>query len=110
MGDPNASLPTPEPVYYRPMFGSYGLALPRSCVTFMSGAAVERGVPEALGLQRRIHAVSRCRSVTKADLVRNGTLADIRIDPETYEVRVDGEVATCEPARRLPLTQAYYIV
>jgi urease subunit alpha len=110
MGDPNASLPTPEPVYYRPMFGAFGLAQPRSCVTLMSGAAVAGGVPERLGLQRMVHPVSHCRSATKRDLVRNGTLADISIDPETYSVRVDGQVATSEPATRLPLAQAYYIV
>jgi urease subunit alpha len=110
MGDPNASLPTPEPVYYRPMFGAYGAALARTCVTLMSKAAIERGVPQKLGLRRQVHPVSRCRAIGKRDLVRNGTLARISIDPETYQVRVDGEIATCEPARRLPLSQAYYIV
>jgi urease subunit alpha len=110
MGDPNASLPTPEPVYYRPMFGSYGLAQARTCVTLMSQAAVAGGVPERLGLQRKVHAVGKCRGITKRDLVRNGTLAEITIDPETYQVRVDGAVATCEPAHRLPLAQLYYLV
>jgi urease subunit alpha len=110
MGDPNASLPTPEPVYYRPMFGSYGLAQPRTSVTFMSKAAVELGVPERLGLQRQIHAVGKCRAITKHDMVRNSTLANITVDPETYVVKVDGEVATCEPAAKLPLTQSFYFV
>ena len=110
MGDSNASLPTTQPIRYRPMFGACGLALPRTCVTFLSQAAGAHGVAERLGLQRRIHAVANCRSVTKRDMVRNATLADIRVDPETYVVTVDGEVATCEPATRLPLTQAYYIV
>jgi urease subunit alpha len=110
MGDPNASLPTPEPVYYRPMFGSYGLALARTCVTLTSAAAVARGVPDGLGLRRQIHAVSNCRGPTKRDLVRNSTLAEITVDPETYQVRVNGEIATCEPASRLPLAQAYYFV
>ena len=110
MGDPNASLPTPEPVYYRPMFGAYGLAQPRTSVTFMSKAAVELGVPEKLGLQRQIHAVGKCRAISKHDMVRNSTLADITVDPETYVVKVDGEVATCEPAKRLPLAQSYYVV
>ena len=110
MGDPNASLPTPEPVYYRPMFGACGLAQPRTSVTFMSRAAVELGVPERLGLQRQVHAVGKCRTISKRDMVRNATLADISVDPETYVVKVDGEVATCEPAARLPLSQAYYLV
>lgn len=110
MGDPNASLPTPEPVYYRPMFGAFGSALPQTCVTFMSRAALDAGVPDRLGLRRRMHAVSRCRTVTKRDLVRNNRLAEITIDPETYTVKVDGEVATCEPAVRLPLSQSYYLV
>ncbi len=110
MGDPNASLPTPEPAYYRPMFGSYGLALARTCVTLTSAAALARGVPEELGLRRRAHAVGRCRGPTKRDLVRNATLAEITVDPETYQVRVNGEVATCEPASRLPLAQSYYFV
>lgn len=110
MGDPNASLPTPQPVSYRPMFGAYGLAQARTCLTLMSQAAVAGGVPERLGLQRRVHAVGRCRGIAKRDLVRNDTLAEITVDPETYQVRVDGEVATCEPASRLPLAQAYYLV
>jgi urease subunit alpha len=110
MGDPNASLPTPEPVYYRPLFGSYGLAQPRTSVTLMSKASIDRGVPAKLGLQRQIHAVSRTRAISKLDMVRNSTLADIRINPETYEVTVDGEIATCEPAQSLPLAQAYYCV
>jgi urease subunit alpha len=110
MGDPNASLPTPEPVSYRPMFGCYGLAQARTCVTLMSQAAVAARVPERLELRRQVHAVARCRALTKRDLVRNDTLAEITVDPETYQVRVDGEVATCEPASRLPLAQAYYLV
>jgi urease subunit alpha len=110
MGDPNASLPTPEPVYYRPLFGAFGLAQQRTSVTFMSKAAIDLGVPAKLGLQRQIHAVSKTRAISKRDMVRNDTLADITIDPETYEVRVNGEIATCEPASKLPLTQAYYCV
>ncbi|SDB95239.1 urease subunit alpha [Raineyella antarctica] len=110
MGDPNASLPTPEPVYYRPLFGSFGLAMPRTSVTLMSKAAVEAGVAQKLGLQRKVHAVSKTRAISKRDMVRNNTTARISIDPETYEVRVNGEIATCEPAQSLPLTQAYYCV
>ncbi|MHB1733368.1 MAG: urease subunit alpha [Ferrimicrobium acidiphilum] len=110
MGEPNASLPTPEPVFYRPMFGAFGLALPRSSFTFMSKVAVDLGVPGKLGLQRQIHAVSKTRAISKHDMVRNSTLADITIDPETYVVKVDGEVATCDPAEKLPLTQKYFCV
>jgi len=110
MGETNASLPTPEPVFYRPMFGAFGLALPRSSFTFMSKVAVDLGVPGKLGLQRQIHAVSKTRAISKHDMVRNSTLADITIDPETYVVKVDGEVATCDPAEKLPLTQKYFCV
>jgi urease subunit alpha len=110
MGDPNASLPTPEPVQYRPMFGSFGKALARTCLTLTSHAASENGVATELGLQRTLHPVSRCRTISKLDLVRNSTLANITVDPETYQVKVDGEVATCDPAPKLPLTQAYYFV
>lgn len=110
MGDPNASIPTPQPVLYRPMFGAYGRALSQTCVTFVSQAALDLGVPERLSLQRRCVAVRNCRSVGKAHMVRNNAMPRIDVDPETYEVRVDGELATCEPAERLPLTQLYYIV
>jgi len=110
MGDPNASIPTPQPVFYRPMFGALGKALGQTCVNFMSQAAIDLGVPEKIGLERRCVAVRGCRSVGKAHMVRNSATPQIDVDPETYEVRVDGELATCEPAERLPLTQLYYIV
>jgi urease subunit alpha len=110
MGDPNASLPTPEPVYYRPLFGAFGKAQQRTSVTLLSKAAVDLDVAGKLGLQRQIHAVSKTRAISKRDMVRNDMLAKITIDPETYEVRVNDEIATCEPARKLPLTQAYYCV
>lgn len=110
MGDPNASIPTPQPVLYRPMFGAYGKALGRTCVNFMSQASIELGVPEKLGLSRRAVGVRGCRSVGKAHLVRNNATPQIDVDPETYQVRVDGVLATCEPAERLPLTQLYYLV
>jgi urease subunit alpha len=110
MGDPNASIPTPQPVFYRPMFGAFGRALGATCVNFMSRAAIDLGVPERLGLTRRAVAVKNCRSVGKADLVRNNAMPRIEVDPETYAVYVDGVLATCEPAERLPLTQLYYIV
>jgi urease subunit alpha len=110
MGDPSASIPTPQPVFYRPMFGAYGRALGSTCVNFVSQASIDLGVPERLGLQRRCVAVKNCRSVGKKDLVRNDATPQIDVDPETYAVYVDGELATCEPAGRLPLTQLYYIV
>ena len=110
MGDPNASIPTPEPVYYRPMFGAYGLALPRTCVTFVSKAAAELGIKERLGLQREVTPVYNCRALKKSDMVRNSRAPRIDVDPETYEVRLDGELATVGPAERLALTQRYYLV
>jgi urease subunit alpha len=110
MGDPNASIPTPQPVFYRPMFGALGKALGRTCVNFMSQAAIDLGVPEKIGLERRCVAVRGCRSVGKADMVRNNATPRIDVNPETYEVRVDGDLATCAPAESLPLTQLYYIV
>jgi urease subunit alpha len=110
MGDPNASIPTPQPVFYRPMFGAYGRAIGHTCVNFMSQASISLGVPEQLGLTRRCVAVRGCRSVGKAHLVRNNAMPTIEVNPETYQVFVDGVHATCEPAQRLPLTQLYYIV
>jgi urease subunit alpha len=110
MGDPNASIPTPQPVFYRPMFGAFGKALGRTCVNFMSKASIDLGVPEKLGLARRCVPVQGCRSVGKADLVRNNSMPSIEVNPETYQVFVDGTLATCEPAETLPLTQLYYIV
>ncbi len=110
MGDPNASIPTPEPVSYRPMFGAFGAALPRTSVTFLSKAALELGVPERLGLKRIIHPVSRCRGLTKRQMVRNDRTPVIEVDPETYQVKVDGALATVEPAERLALTQLYYLI
>ncbi len=110
MGDPNASIPTPQPVFYRPMFGAYGRALASTCVNFVSQASLDLGVPERIGLQRRCVAVRGCRRVGKRDMVRNDATPQIDVDPETYEVRVDGVLATCEPAERLALTQLYYIV
>ncbi|KPV53520.1 urease subunit alpha [Kouleothrix aurantiaca] len=110
MGDPNASIPTPQPVFYRPMFGAHARALGATCVNFMSQASIDLGVPERLHLTRRAVGVKNCRSIGKAHLVRNDAMPRIDVDPETYEVRVDGVLATCEPAERLPLTQLFYIV
>ena len=109
MGDPNASIPTPQPVHYRPMFASHGLALPATAITFMSAAALAAGVPERLGLRRRAVAVRGCRTVTKADMVLNSWMPAIEVDPETYEVRADGERLTCEPLAEVPLGQRYFL-
>jgi urease subunit alpha len=110
MGDPNASIPTPQPVLYRPMFGAFGRALGQTCVNFVSQASLDLGNYARLGLQRRGVGVRGCRTVGKADLVRNSAMPQITVNPDTYEVFVDGELATCEPAERLPLTQLYFIV
>jgi len=109
MGDPNASIPTPQPVHYRPMFGALGGALHATSVTFMSQAALEDGVPERLRLARRVMAVRGTRTVRKRDLVHNGALPVIDVDPQTYEVRADGELLTCAPATTLPLAQRYFL-
>lgn len=110
MGDPNASIPTPEPVRYRPMFGATGPVVKETAVTFMSKIAMERGVPEALSLQRRIVPVQNCRGIQKQAMVRNSATPELRIDPETYEVYVDGRLATVPAADRLALTHLYYLV
>lgn len=109
MGDPNASLPTPQPVYYRPMFGAYGGALASTRVTFLSQAAIDDGVPERLGLASPCLPVRRCRGIGKADMVRNDRCPRIEVDPETYVVIVDGEPATIAPAEALPLAQLFYL-
>jgi urease subunit alpha len=110
MGDPNASIPTPEPVFYRPMFGALGGALAETCVTFTSRAALDSGIRERLGLARQVEAVRDCRKLGKADMVRNDRTPEITVDPETYEVRLDGELATVPPAETLPMTQLYFLV
>jgi urease subunit alpha len=110
MGDPNASIPTPEPVVYRPMFGAFGTALAETCVTFTSQAALDSGLRERLGLARRVEAVRGCRSLGKADMLRNDRTPEITVDPETYEVRVDDEVAKVPAAETLPMTQLYFLV
>src|ERR1700694_5011235 len=110
MGDPNASIPTPEPVVYRPMFGALGGALAETCVTFTSQAALDFGLRERLGLSRHVEAVRGCRNLGKTDMVRNDRTPEITVDPETYEVRVDGELATVPAAETLPMTQLYFLV
>ena len=109
MGDPNASIPTPQPVHYRPMFGAFGRSLQASSVTFVSKAAAENGIGERLGLQRQVLAVSGTRGLTKASMIHNHACPKIEVDPETYEVRADGELLTCEPAKELPLAQRYFL-
>jgi len=109
MGDPNASIPTPQPVHYRRMFGALGQARAKTSVTFMSQVAKAAGLPEQLGLKKLIHAVSGTRSVRKTSMVHNDALPVIEVDPQTYEVRADGQLLTCEPAKSLPLTQRYFL-
>ncbi|MFO7859132.1 MAG: urease subunit alpha [Ectothiorhodospiraceae bacterium] len=109
MGDPNASIPTPQPVHYRPMFGSYGRAMTETSVSFVSQAAVDAGVGEQIGLERRLVAVRDCRSVGKKDMVLNDWQPHMEVDPETYQVHADGELLTCEPAEPLPMTPRYFL-
>ena len=108
MGDPNASIPTPQPVHYRPMFGSFGKAL-KTSVTFVSRAALENPAVHALDLAKPLLAVSATRTLRKADMVHNDALPKIDVDPETYAVRADGELLVCEPASTLPLAQRYFL-
>jgi len=108
MGDPNASIPTPQPVHYRPMFGSFGGGL-RTSVTFVSQAALGNPEVQGLGLRRPLEAVRATRSIGKRDMVHNAAMPAIEVDPETYEVRADGELLTCEPAKELPLAQRYFL-
>lgn len=109
MGDANASIPTPQPVMYRPMFGSFGRAIAPISVSFMSKAAVAAGIPAQLGLSKRVVAVEKCRTIGKADMVHNMATPVIEVDPETYAVRADGELLTCEPAAVLPMAQRYFL-
>jgi urease subunit alpha len=109
MGDPNASIPTPQPVHYRPMFGGYGRALQASAVTFLPSVAIAGGVPDRLGLQRMILPARGIRAVDKSRMVHNAATPHIEVDPETYEVRADGVHLTCEPATVLPLAQRYFL-
>jgi urease subunit alpha len=108
MGDPNASIPTPQPAHYRPMFGSFGGALAKS-VTFVSQAALEDADFAALGLRKRIEPVKNTRQVRKQDMIHNGARPQIEVDPETYAVRADGELLVCEPAVTLPMSQRYFL-
>ena len=109
MGDPNASIPTPQPVHYRYMFGAFGAARTSTKITFLSHAAISRGVPEQLALRSIIGEVKRCRGVKKDDMKLNDYKPNIEVDPQTYQVRADGKLLTCEPASVLPLTQRYFL-
>ena len=109
MGDPNASIPTPQPVHYRPMFGSYGGAMARSSLTFVSQAGLSAGVGERFGLHKPLVAVQGCRGITKAHMVHNSLLPKMEIDPQTYAVRADGQLLVCEPASVLPMAQRYFL-
>jgi urease subunit alpha len=109
MGDANASIPTPQPVHYRPMFGSYGGARSRSSITFVSQAALASGAVERYGLAKQLATVKGCRGVTKAQMVHNAYAPRMQIDAQTYEVRADGELLSCEPAKVLPMAQRYFL-
>ncbi len=109
MGDANASIPTPQPVLYRPMFGAFGGATAATSLTFVSKAALEAEIPQKLGLKKTAVAVENCRNIGKADMIHNSATPIIEVDPETYEVRADGELLTCEPAEVLPMAQRYFL-
>jgi urease subunit alpha len=108
MGDPNASIPTPQPVHYRPMFGAFGGGL-RTSLTFVSRAALANPEVQGLGLRKPLEAVRDTRAIGKKDMVHNDWRPKIEVDPETYEVRADGELLTCEPASELPMAQRYFL-
>ncbi len=109
MGDPNASIPTPQPVHMRPMFGAFGGAIASTSLTFLSQAAMEADIPSQIGLQTTAVAVSGCRNLSKSDMKLNDYLPAMEVDPETYEVRADGQLLTCEPAEELPMAQRYFL-
>lgn len=109
MGDPNASIPTPQPVHYRPMFGSYGGSLAKSSLTFVSQAGLAAGIKERYGLAKHLSAVKNIRNVRKKDMLHNGYTPKMEIDAQTYAVRADGHLLTCDPAVQLPLTQRYFL-
>ena len=109
MGDPNASIPTPQPMYYRPQFAAFGKATHGTSISFVSQAAVDAGVADNLGLEKIIRPVANTRKISKRDMVMNDYLPDIHVDPETYTVTADGEELTCEPAEELPMAQRYFL-
>ena len=109
MGDPNASIPTPQPVHYRPMFGSFGKSLTESSISFLSQAAMDAGIHEVLGLEKQVLAVNGTRSIKKSDMMLNDYQPKMEVDPETYEVRADGELLLCEPAEEVSMAQRYFL-
>jgi urease subunit alpha len=109
MGDPNASIPTPQPVHYRPMFGAFGKALTASSLVFVSNAAMKTGLRDVLGVEKELVAVEHTRDITKKNMVHNAATPDIKVDAETYEVTADGELLTCAPAEVLPMAQRYFL-
>jgi urease subunit alpha len=109
MGDPNASIPTPQPVHYRNMFAGIGQGIRHSSLTFLSQSAVDAKVHQAYGLEKNVVAVRNCRNISKANMIHNDWLPQISVDPETYQVIADGELLTCEPAKVLPMAQRYFL-
>jgi urease subunit alpha len=109
MGDPNASIPTPQPVHYRPMYGAFGKALTATALTFLPTVAIDKGLPEALGIARQVLPACGIRKIGKAQMVHNNATPKITVDPETYEVRADGLHLACEPASVLPMAQRYFL-
>jgi urease subunit alpha len=109
MGDPNASIPTPQPVIYRHMFGAAGKALFNTCATFVSKLSLEKNIVQQYGLQKIILPVKNCRNISKKDLIHNDATPQIDVNPENYEVKVDGVAITCEPMKELPLAQRYFL-
>jgi urease subunit alpha len=109
MGDPNASIPTPQPVHYRPMFGAFGKARTRSSVTFVSRVSLEEELAKRLNVERSLVAVENTRDISKKSMIHNDATPQIEVDPETYEVRADGELLTCQPAKVLPMAQRYFL-
>jgi urease subunit alpha len=110
MGDPNASIPTPQPTFYRPQFGASAHAAASTCLTFVSAAALSSKTgPSGLGLKRKLEPVCKTRKIGKRDMVWNDAMPKIEVDPETYTVKADGEHLTCEPAKVLPMAQRYFL-
>ena len=109
MGDPNASIPTPQPVIYRHMFGAYGKALYNTCFTFVSQISIDNGIVPSYDLQKQILPVKNCRNIGKKDLIHNDKTPQIDVNPETYEVKVDGKHITCEPVSEVSLAQRYFL-
>lgn len=109
MGDPNASIPTPQPVHYRPMFGAFGGAIAKTSLTFVSQAGLAAGIRERFGLHNTLSAVKGIRGVQKQHMIHNDLAPHMEVDAQTYAVRADGQLLTCEPARSLPMAQRYFL-